>query len=231
MVDLGPVSQFRSLAPGATLSFADRYSVTDQLLPTFGSVNGLTFSILGTQRGAGDVAANTSWLTLKRADVDVPTLAPFGYTVSKTANLQSAISGIYGDGVGSGVAAYAGSATYPPSTKTAIIVPTSGLFAADSYSVKYSAVGGLKSLVASPGVENTTPDTFSTTPGAVVRSDLYEYAPGTAAAPAKYLGNFTFGNDGKLKFTATPEPGEYALVALGLIGLLGGHAWNRRRAK
>jgi hypothetical protein len=231
-VNLGSVNQLLTLAPGSTVTFADRYSVSLQLLPTFGSVNGLSFSVIGTQRGAGDSPANTSWLTLKRADPEIQSTPPLLFTGSKTANIQSAISGIAGDGSTTGALPFAARATYPPSTATALIVPTTGLDAVNSYSVKYSAVGGLASLTGSPGVDNSTPANFSTTAGAVVRSDLYEFQPGVAGVPAgsqpeaRYVGYFTFGNNGTLSFTAVPEPHEYALFGLGLLGLVAFHRIN-----
>ena len=193
----------------------------------------MNFSVLGTERGGGGgYAANTSWLTLKRSDVTQQSAAPQLYTASKTAAIQSAISGIAGDGSVSGALQYAGHATYPPSTSTALLIPTSGVDSANSYTVKYGSVGGIASLVTSPGVENTTPVGFSSTVGGLVRSDLYEYVPGQAGVPAgsqpnaTYLGYFTLNSDGSFSYTAVPEPGETA-VATGAV-LLVVAAWYRR---
>ncbi len=227
-VNLGPVDYFQNLAGGSTVALTGKYSINDQLLPTFGNLNSLTFSVLGAQRGTGADPANTSWVTLKRADVDVETTAPSRYTISKTGQIQSAISGVYGfGGASSGANIYAGSAEYPPSSSTALIIPTTGLAAANSYSVKYGATGSVKSLLTAPGAENTTPSNFSSTPGAYIRSDLYEYEPGSAGTSALYLGAFTFANDGTAYFTPVPEPQEYAAIfGVALVGLA---VWRKTR--
>jgi hypothetical protein len=77
--------------------------------------------------------------------------------------------------------------------------------------------------VASPGIENTTPANFATTPGATIASDLYLYKPGTAGQPATLLGDFVFDNSGELTFnpTSVPEPGTVTLAAIGGVALLG----------
>ena len=227
-VDLGPVDYFQNLAGSSTVSLTDKYSVSDQLLATFGNLNSLTFSVLGTQRGTGADPANTFWATLKRTDVSQETTAPGRYTISKTGQIQSAISGLYGSGgASSGANIYASGADYPPSSSTALIIPTTGLAAANSYSVKYAATGGVKSLLTSPGAENTPPSDFASTVGAFLRSDLYQYQPGSAGSPAAYLGYFTFSNDGSASFTPVPEPGEYvAIFGTALVGLA---VWRQTR--
>jgi hypothetical protein len=226
-VNLGSVDYFQGLAGSSTVSLTDKYSISQQLLPTFGNLNSLTFSVLGAQRGTGADPANTSWVTLKRNDPTVETTAPSRYTVSKTGQIQSAITGLYGaGGATSGANIYAPSAT-SPSTDTALIIPTTGLAAANSYSVKYSQTGGVKSLLTAPGAENTTPSDFTSTAGAYIRSDLYQYLPGSAGTAATYLGYFTFSNDGGTSFTPVPEPGEYAAICgTALVGLA---VWRRTR--
>lgn len=220
-VDLGPVSTYLNQTPGTTVDLASKYSVTLLSSPTFSSLNSLSFSVLATQRGTGSsYPVNTSWLTLARTDPATQTAAPFGYTASKSSSIQNAISGIYGIGSGTGANNYAASASYPPSTSTALILPTTGVAGANSYTTKYNATSGLASLVNSPGVENTTPSNFTTTPGAFIVSDLYQYLPNTKNTAATYLGDFTFYNNGDVTFTAVPEPEEYAAIfAVGLLGL------------
>ena len=221
-VDLGSIDTFKSA--NQTLSLNNRFDLNTQLLPTFGDLNSLTFSVFGAQRGTGSDPANTSWLSLKRTDPNVQTAAPNGYTSSKSQNIQSAISGILGDGASSGSLVYAPSAGYPPSSSTALIVPTAGTAAANSYTTKYTAVGGLASLVAAPGVEITTGASFSTTPNAIAALDLYQYLPGTTTQAASLLGTFTFDNTGALSFVPVPEPSTWALFGLGGLLLI---AWQR----
>jgi hypothetical protein len=214
-VNIGSINNYKGLAAGTILTIS-QYDVNSQLKGNFGNLNSLGFSVIGAQKGTGADTANTSWFTLRRTDPLVQTSAPNRYTASKTASIQSAISGIAGDGTGSGALHYGSShpADLVGNTLTAVIVPTSGLEAADSYSTKSTAVGGLSSLVASPGVENFSPADFSS--GSIV-SDLYEYAPGPSSAQATYLGSFTFGSDGVTTFTAVPEPGTYSMLAVGFV--------------
>lgn len=222
-VNLGSVNSLKSLAPGTTVNFSDRFDASSQLIGTFGDLNSLSFSVFGTQRGTGADPANTSWLTKARLDPATQTTAPGRFTASKSQNIQSAISGIAGDGASSGALVYSPSAAYPPSSGTALVIPTTGTAAANSYTTKYTAAGGLAQLVGSPGIENTTSASFSTTPGSVVVSDLYEYLPGSAGTAASYLGSFTFNDAGALTFQsvqAVPEPSALAMIALG-FGLFG----------
>ena len=218
-VDIGSLSLFTSLAPSATLDLTPKYSPSSQLLGTFGNLNGVSFSVIGAQLGAGGaVPNNTTWFTLKRSDVDIQTTAPFRFTNSKSQSIQAAISGIEGIGSVSGANVYAASIAADPvaNTPTVLIVPTTGIPAPNSFTSKYNASGGLKGLVPSPGVLNTAPSDFSSG-SQVIRSDLYEYLPGSSTTHAQFLGAFTLDNVGGVTFTAVPEPGTWTLLtALGL---------------
>lgn len=227
-VNLGPVDFYKSLSLGSVVDLTSKYNPSTQLLATFGDLNGLSFSVIGTQRGAGASAANTSWMTLKRTDPNTQTTAPNGFTASKSITIQSQISGIAGDGSTTGIKVYASSQPEDPvfNSGSVVDVPSSGASAVNAFSTKYGSTGGLASLVPSPGVENNTGINFSTI-GGVVSSDLYEYAPGTAGSAATYLGSFSFNNSGVMTFAAVPEPNlmTAALASLGLFALV--HRFRR----
>jgi hypothetical protein len=217
------VGTFKSLAAGSSLNLSTRYDINNQLLNTFGDLNGLTFAVVGAQANHAPLnyTANTTWLTLARTDPNTQTTAPNRYTSSKSQTLQSDISGIAGDGSISGALVYAPNAVYGTgagqSSATALIIPTTGIFAGNAYSSKYAT--GLGAHVNAPGPENTTSASFSTTPGSVAVSDLYEYAPGTPSAQSVFLGSFSLDNNGVLTFTAVPEPGTWAFLGLGAVAL------------
>jgi hypothetical protein len=224
-IDLGSIDSFTSLAPSQIVDLTSRYSPS-LLSGIFGGFDSLTFSVIGTHKlGISNPTdrVNTSWLTVPRSNPDVESTAPFRYSNSKSQNISSDISGILGDGSTHGALVYAPSAG-APSTSTAIVIPTTGVAAPNSFTTLFNGTGGLKSLVSSPGIEKTTPASFTL---GVVRSDLYESLPGSTTSKAAYLGVFTLESDGVLTFQAVPEPGEYGVIFGGL--LLGGAAWLRRQ--
>jgi hypothetical protein len=221
-VDLGPVTTYENASAPISIS----QFTSSQLSSAFGSLNGVSFSVFGTQGPSGGVgtdSAYTSYLTLARTSPGTPTTPPNGYNNPTSHSIASAINGIEGVGASSGALVYSPNATYPPSSQTAILIPTSGASSANSFTTKFTATAGLQSLVASPGIENTTPANFTTTPGATAVSDLYLYAPGTSGHPATLEGDFVFDNSGDLTFNpvSVPEPGTITLAAIGGIALLG----------
>ena len=230
-IDLGSIDTFTALSPSQTINLTTRYDISSQLLATFGSVDSLTFSVIGTHK-FGLVNAiepqYTTWLTSPRTDPDVQSALPNRYTTSATQGLQSAVGGILGDGGTKGALVYASSASYPPSSSTAIVIPTTGTDAVNSYTSLYTGTGGLKSKVNSPGIENTTPVDFSSS-GGVVRSDLYEYLPGSPSSKATYLGAFSLDASGVLSFTAVPEPSDYGLACTAAL-FAGAIVLRRHRA-
>ena len=230
-IDLGSIDTFTALSTGQTISLSSRYDISTQLLATFSNLDSLTFSVIGTHK-FGLVNATepqyTTWLTSPRTDPAIQTTPPNRYATSATQGLQSAVGGILGDGGTKGALVYASSASYPPSSSTAIVIPTTGTDAVNSYTSLYTGTGGLKSKVNSPGIENTTPVNFSSS-GGVVRSDLYEYLPGTPSGKASYLGAFSLDSSGVLSFTAVPEPSDYGLACTAAL-FAGAIALRRHRA-
>jgi hypothetical protein len=219
-VDLGSLSSLtsRAQANGGTVQL-NAYSTTGQLLATFGNVNGLTFSVFGTQASATPSLV-TDYVTLKRVNPSVQNNAPNDLTSSGTSSLSSGIKGIIGVGTATGILPWSANNPADPVGNTAnvAIIPTSGASSANSFTVKNS--GANAALGADPNpVGNTTPANFSS--GSIV-SDLFEYDPLGGTHKTVYQGDFTFNSDGTLDFTtaftSAPEPSTYGLAAAG--GLL-----------
>jgi hypothetical protein len=219
IVDLGPVTDLINQTRGTAIDFTSgvgaRYS-TSLLTGNFGTTDGLTFSVFGVSSPAANgIANNTTFLTVKRTDPSVLSTAPKGPTASQAGGLKSGIQGILGISTTFGVTKYAPNATYPPSTSTALLIPSvqdpanpSNQDYKNSYTVKSP---GLTSITT--GLENKT------AAGTVARSDFYEFIPGTSTKTATYLGNFTLDSSGALIFyrATVPEPSAYAsIAALGL---------------
>ena len=122
-IDLGSIDTFTALSTGQTISLSSRYDISTQLLATFSNLDSLTFSVIGTHK-FGLVNATepqyTTWLTSPRTDPAIQTTPPNRYATSATQGLQSAVGGILGDGGTKGALVYASSASYPPSSSTAI---------------------------------------------------------------------------------------------------------------
>jgi hypothetical protein len=231
LVDLGPVTTYET--PGA--SFSVSQVTSSQLNTVFGTLNSVTFSVFGTQGSSGGVggdSAYTSYLTLAETTPGTQTTALNGYSPSASHSIASQISGILGVGASTGALIYAPNASYPPSTSSGLVIPTTGTYAVDSFTTKFTGTGGLQSLVKSPGIENTTSSSFATTPGATAVSDLYAYAPGTATTPGTFEGSFTLNNSGQLTFTpaSVPEPGTLALAVISALGLAGAFARRNKAA-
>lgn len=225
VIDLGAASSLVNLTPGSVVDFSSaptkRYDIGSQLLANFGSVGGLTFSVFGAASpGVDGLANNMIFLTKERFDPATQTTAPSGVTAGQAQSLKSAVNGIVGIGTTFGITEYAPNATYPPSSATALFIPTDTAIQAskNSYTSKAS---GLKSITT--GLENTTVS------GSLARSDFYEFVPNSASGSATYLGNFTLKTGGELVFyrATVPEPSAYASVVATALGIF---AWSRRRS-
>lgn len=223
-VDIGNISQYTGLAPGNTLT-VNGYSINNQLLATFGNLNGIQFGVIGTQNSSG-----ADYLSLRRTDPNTQNAAPNDFTFSKASTVSSDINGIIGNGTARGILPWSqgNPADAVANTATAVIIPTTGVQAVNSFSSIYNGTGGLKSALPTPGVLNTTAANFSSTPGAVAVSDLFEYVGAGSSASATFLGDFTLGTDGSLTFTPVPEPSSVGLFAgLGVMVLAFRHRFNR----
>jgi hypothetical protein len=203
-VDIGNVSQFTSQTPGTTVTVGG-YSINSQLLSTFGgSLSGVQFSVFGT-----DANTPVDYLTLRRSTPSVQNPAPGDFTSSKLNTVSSDIQGIIGSGASKGILPWSAGNPADPvaNTTTAVVIPTSGVAAVNSFSSLYNASGGLKSALAAPGIVNTA--------GTGSVSDLFAYAGAGSSTPSTFLGDFSFNTDGSVSFStvAVPEPATYGLLA------------------
>jgi hypothetical protein len=231
-VDIGNISQFTSVAAGTTVAVGG-YSVANQLNATFGSLDSVQFSVFGSQVNGTASGNPLDFLSLRELVPGTQNSAPHDFTASKDSSVSGAETGIIGYGTASGILPYSANNPSDPAgnTTTAVIIPTSGVVSGDSFTKLYNGSGGLKSLIASPGIVNTLPSNFVETSGAVAVSDLFEYAGNGGSAFSSYLGDFTLSNNGQLDFTAVPEPMSYGLTAsAGLLVLAFRHQLRRLRS-
>lgn len=220
-VDVGNISTFSGLAAGTTVPVTG-YSANNQLLATFGgSLDGVAFSVFGTSsQTSGD-----DYLSFRRVNPAVQNTAPSDFNLTKLAQVSSAVDGIIGFGTSKGILPYSASVGADPvgNTTTAVVIPTSGLAAINSFTTLYNASGGLKSLIPAPGIPNTLSGTFEETPGATAVSDLFEYQGNGSSSKSLFLGDFTLEDNGSLEFSspsAVPEPKTYGIIAGGGLLLL-----------
>lgn len=228
VVDLGPASQFYSATPGSTISIS-QYSGS-QLRSVVSSLDGLTFSIFGDVRTAGDPShpMNSLWMSRARSGLDAQSTPWYSQSLFAQGNAGSKI-----DAIASGAVTYSGTTAADPvrNTPTAVTVdPLWDAGSALSYTIGIGDAGNLAGTF--PGnIENTTPSGFAAS-GVAVRSDLYELIPGRDATgnypTGKYLGYFELTTDGGMSFTAVPEPSSTALASAALALFLGRNYLRRK---
>jgi hypothetical protein len=213
-VDLGSLSSLTSQAQadGGTVQL-NAYNVSSQLLGNFGSVNGLSFTVIGSQFDPGTTPDNVAWVTQKQAGSS-PNTPPSNLSPSNTKTLAGNILAIQND-----IVTWSGLNPADPVGNTAnvALVPSSSSQSTefiDSYTHNAANITGLIHNSA-----NTTPASF--TSGSIV-SDLFQYTQTGIANSSTYEGLFTFNSNGTLDFTtaftAVPEAGAYGVLAAG--GLL-----------
>ncbi|HTI70713.1 MAG TPA: hypothetical protein VMF06_12155 [Candidatus Limnocylindria bacterium] len=231
-IDLGSAESFSSLASvdfSSTAGFV-KYNATTQLKDIFGgSLSGVTFTIFGGQKNSAAVdgvstAKNTSWLSV--------------------ANVTGTVTGFNGSNTAGLIANVASSVGYPGGTAgflkiandlaTDAVSNNGTVLVTQQADPNYTAFGfssnNKPSSAQHPGIYNYIPggagqlqnDAGST-------SDFYKFAPGVGSTKgaATFLGTFNLdAASGALTFTSVPEPGDYALVAGGI--LLAGAILRRR---
>ncbi|HAM70454.1 MAG TPA: hypothetical protein DCM86_02295 [Verrucomicrobiales bacterium] len=222
-VNLGKIDTLLA-APGPVSFGGTSYDITTQLLGNFGNnLDGLSFSVIaGTKSTLAGHTANETWLSY----AGTASAGPANFGSLKSASVASQVDGIAGTGTATAGARFAAAgASYPPSSASAIIIPSSS---ANSFSVLYPGTTHLAGLLgATASTDNTTGAGF--TGGATpLVSGFYDH-PGTAAATTAgaLVGTFSLDGNGQLTFTPVPEPSTYALAGLGL-GVL--FLIQRRRA-
>jgi hypothetical protein len=209
-VDIGSSSSFIALAGGGAVPVSG-YNISSQLLSTFGgSLDGVSFSVFGTTS-----STSADYLSLRRLNPSVANTVPADFSGAKASSVSGDVNGLIGFGTSTGILPYSAGtpADSVGNTATAVVIPTSGVAAVNSFTTKYNGTGGLKSLLATPGAANTLAGNFAETPGATAASDLFEYDGNGSGSKVLLLGEFTLGNNGAVEFAPVPEPTTYGLAA------------------
>jgi hypothetical protein len=218
-VDIGNVTNLISAAKaaGGTVQLG-AYDVNAQLLATFGSVDSLSFSVVGLQNlASGSIAANTSYLAQKQTGAG-PNTPPNDLTLSAQNTVKGTIQHIVGLGNSSGILPWSAANPADPVNNTVrvVIIPTSGTQALNSYTKIVGASFSGAAAIGGGAPKNTTSATFSTDGGSIV-SDLFEFDPVGSSHQSIYKGYFTFNSDGTLDFSvpALPRTVITAITAIG----------------
>ncbi len=170
-VDIGSSSSFIALAGGGAVPVSG-YNISSQLLSTFGgSLDGVSFSVFGTTS-----STSADYLSLRRLNPSVANTVPADFSGAKASSVSGDVNGLIGFGTSTGILPYSAGtpADSVGNTATAVVIPTSGVAAVNSFTTKYNGTGGLKSLLATPGAANTLAGNFAETPGATAASDLFD---------------------------------------------------------
>ncbi|MBU6400441.1 MAG: hypothetical protein KGS61_09000 [Verrucomicrobia bacterium] len=190
-VDLGPVSNFYTLAPGTTIPVTN-YSA-GALGAAFSGLDALAWSVSADVRATGDTnyPLQTLWVTRPRSDANTQT-TPW----TRQGQYAQGAVGAKISGLGNAAATYAGTVpTGTNNTTTFVVIPAGNPY---SYS-PYIGVAGNFAGTFQGNVEQTTPTGFATG-GIPSRADLYLLIPGSG--PGVYLGYFELGTNGVMSYTA-----------------------------
>jgi hypothetical protein len=207
-IDIGNIGTLTGAAQanGGSVTLAGQlgdYNVASQLIGTFGSTSGLSFSVFGYQANAtGPGTQNENWLSKVQPGAS-PIATPGDWTVSKANTINNGIGGALGLQGTSGILTWsaANPANTVGNTANVAIIPTSGNDSGYSYTAHASGITGVGGTIAN----HTT-----------YVSDLFGYGDAGASTPAAYDGYFTFDTaNGDTTFTsvAVPEPTTYGLFA------------------
>ena len=221
-VDLGSLGSLQSeaVAAGGTVQL-NAYNVSSQLLNDFGSVNGLSFTVVNRYLN------NVAWVTQTQTSSSGPNPAPNDLSGGTAHTLAGNILG-----VSTAITTWSGQNPASSSGNTANVasIPSSAALGAayvDSYTHLASEISSYAHNSA-----NTAPGNFSS--GDIV-SDLFQYSGLGVNTPSVFEGDFTFNSDGTLDFSvpavAAPEPGAYgALAGGGLLLLSLGRQFRKQQA-
>jgi hypothetical protein len=195
-VNLGPATNYMNLAPGA--QFVVSALDTNRLAQVFAELNGVSWSVAGTQHfpDATQAPFNTIWVTRPRSNLATQSkpwvrLTEGGFG-SPSAKIES---------MAQNAASYSTAAPGAVSWTNTVILPAGDRH---SYGNWITGQGNFGSF---PGtVEKVTPADF-TMAGQPVAADFYLLLPGSAAdgtlnTPGTFLGYFTFQPSGIMTFTA-----------------------------
>jgi hypothetical protein len=208
-VDIGSLASLTNAAAtsGGTVEIS-AYNLSTQLIGNFGSVDSVSFSVIGQQYNQnGSINAGTVYLTQKQTGSS-PNTPPASLNSIEQANAQGTVLAVEGlDDLGNistkGILPWSASQAADPviNTATVAIIPTSGLQDINSY----TKIVGSSFLGAPTNPKNTTPASF--TSGSIV-SDLFTFDPANngTSNPSTYDGYFTLNSDGTLYFSLPVPP-------------------------
>ncbi len=208
VVNLGNVTNFVALTPGATINVTN-FSPA-QLTDAVSSYGSMNWSAFATFTGPPNSTyagyqLDTIWFTAPRADVNTQSTPP----TRKSASAQSLVQSLM-DSIGKGGHTTSVNFGSTNNDNNAVLVRES---TSDSHSLNLSVfisdpqdvtIGDFSGNLAAT-IENTTPSTFN----AAVRSDLYQVVPagytdpnsGATSGAAYWVGYFTLNPAGTMTFT------------------------------
>ncbi|HZV36244.1 MAG TPA: hypothetical protein VFB72_16830 [Verrucomicrobiae bacterium] len=210
VIDAGPAANYTSLAIGNSLTVPNFTQA--QLLNAFPDLTFLNWSVSGASSTLNGYPAHTLWVTVPRSNPSVVTTAPQRLTKSAQQANASPITSILGGGQ-----SFSQNEASNSLNNTQYLIqepintsPDLTTFMGDSSSPTNSDLNGTWPA----NIENITGSPFST----ASVSDFYEVRPtgvtdphtGLTSGNAYYLGYFTLGTNGTLRFTRavsyTPPP-------------------------
>jgi PEP-CTERM motif len=206
IIDLGSVSNFQQ--PGATsMNFS---GVASALTTTYGSLNGIYWSVFAYAANSTYAPVNTLWMTDPRSNVNTQNTAPITGTSSEQNNVTGQLGAIVD----------ALSANYGTIiANQEIQLPTSLGSGNGGDPASYTTALG-------PGLdfngtfgqlfENLSPSSATSV------SDFFQQNPSPLHSPGTgtYLGDFSLGSNGSFSFVPAPEPSTWAMLGTGLFTLL-----------
>jgi hypothetical protein len=209
IVDIGSASIYQNAVGSFTLTDVN----SALLISTFGSLDGIYWSVFGGLNTAGSLgAADTLWVTSARPNPLTQTDPWQSRNVSGQGQVISPINGILNGTGASGANALSSTVVFVASS-----LNNGG--AQISYTVGVGPGGDFNGAWRGD-IENFTGTGFASS-GTPSVSDLYQQNPGLANF-GDYLGNFILGNDGSLTFdsvTPVPEPNTLAMFGAGIMSL------------
>jgi hypothetical protein len=192
-VDIGSVSNYLALSPGASITITQ--FTRSQLSDSFSSLAGISWSVgtyvdLNDHTSLSTYPPSTLWITQARTSPSIQTTPWVREGASAQRQTAVQMSGLANGAVTSS------SASSPGADNTATVIR---IASGDSSSCDpFLGTGGDYNGTWEGTVENTTPTPF-TSP---VISDFYAVVPSTTNGNAVYLGTFQFATNGTLTFTA-----------------------------
>ncbi len=207
IIDLGSISQFQQAAPNSTINFSGAASA---LTSTYGSLNGIYWSIFAYAADSTYAPVNTLWMSDPRANVNIRNTAPATGTSSQQNNVTGQLGAIVD----------ALSATYGTIIANQEIQLPASLGSGNGGDPA-SYTTALGSGLDFNGTFGQNFENLSSASAATV-SDLFEQDPSPLHNPGAgtYLGDFILGNNGAFSFVPAPEPSTWAMLGTGLVALL-----------